>query len=213
MLKIWGRMSSINVKKVVWAAQELGLAFERLEAGGQFGVVKTPEYMRMNPNSLVPVIDDDGFVLWESNVVTRYLCAKHSTGNLYPTGLQERFNAERWMDWQQTTVNPAGRDAFIQLIRTPLDQRNQNAIDQSVTAMQPKLAMLEAHFSTSIYAVGNTFTMADIPLALEIQRWWGLPLDAVRHASPRETYPHVNRWYTAMLARPASRGVLDLALA
>ena len=114
-LKIWGRMSSINVKKVVWTAQELGLVFQRNEAGGQFGLVKTPEYLRLNPNALVPVMEDGDFVLWESNVIVRYLCAKHSPGQLYPNDLRERFEAERWMDWQQTTLGPAGRPGFCQI--------------------------------------------------------------------------------------------------
>ena len=92
MLKIWGRMSSINVKKVVWTAQELGLDFQRTEAGGLFGVVTTPEYMALNPNSLVPVIEDDDYALWESNVIVRYLCAKYSSGQMYPTDLRERFD-------------------------------------------------------------------------------------------------------------------------
>ena len=117
MLKIWGRLSSINVRKVVWCAQELGLAFERTEAGGRFGVVKTPEYLALNPNALVPTIeiDDDRrggapFRLWESNVIVRYLAARHALGGLYPEPLPARFDAERWMDWQQTTLNPATRE-------------------------------------------------------------------------------------------------------
>ena len=112
MLHIWGRISSINVKKVVWTAQELGLEFQRTDAGGLFGLVKTPEYLRLNPNSTVPVIEDDDFTLWESNVIVRYLCAKHASGQLYPTELRQRFDAERWMEWQQTTLNPASRAGF-----------------------------------------------------------------------------------------------------
>lgn len=208
MLRIWGRMSSINVKKVVWAAQELGLPFERTEAGGAFGVVKTPDYLAMNPNALVPVVDDDGFLLWESNVIVRYLSAKHSAGNLYPAELPPRFRAERWMDWQQTTANPAGREAFIQWVRTAPEKRSQPAIDASVAAMQPKLALLDAHFATSAFAAGERFTMGDIPLGCEIQRWWGLP----HTRAPNLDYPHIERWYTQVLARPASRGVLDLPL-
>src|SRR5262245_53018495 len=123
MLTIWGRITSINVRKVVWAARELSLPFLLVNAGREFGLVHTSEYLRMNPNARVPVIDDDGFVLWESNVIVRYLCAKYGSGALYPESLPERFEAERWMDWQQTTLNPAGRDAFWQLIRTPEAQR------------------------------------------------------------------------------------------
>ena len=205
-LKIWGRMSSINVKKVVWTAQELGLNFERHEAGGVHGVVKTPAYMALNPNSQIPVMEDDDYVLWESNVITRYLCAKHSTGNLYPSDLQQRFDAERWMEWQQTTVNPASRNGFWHLIRLPADQRDPALVAQSNAAVEPLMAMLDAHLATRSFLVGERFTMADIPLGCEVQRWFGLPQE-------RQPRPHVERWFAALLARPAAKGVLDLALA
>jgi glutathione S-transferase len=205
MLKIWGRLSSINVRKAVLAAQWLEIPFERVDAGHEFGIVKTPEYRAKNPNSLVPTIEDDGFVLWESNVVVRYLCAKHSTGKLYPQDLPARFDAERWMDWQQTTFNPAGRGAFVQLVRTPADKRNAEVVAQSVAATEPLLDVLEAHLALRPFMAGNVFTMADIPVACEIHRWHGLPLQ-------RPERPHLERWYQGILSRPASRGVLDLPL-
>ena len=205
MLKVWGRMSSINVRKVVWAAQELGLTLQRTEAGGPFGVVKEPGYLRMNPNAQVPVIDDEDLILWESNVIVRYLCAKHATGKLYPLDLRERFVAEQWMDWQQTTFNPAGREAFVQWIRTPAGQRQPERIAQSTAATGPLLDTLDAHLARQPFMAGAQFTMADIPVACEIHRWFGLP-------QPRPARPHLDRWYETMLARPASRGVLDLPL-
>ena len=205
MLKIWGRISSINVKKVVWAAQELGLAFERTDTGGAFGLTKTPEALRRNPNALVPVLDDDGFVLWESNVMVRYLCKKHSLGHLYPSDLHTQFEAERWMDWQQTTFNPAGRNAFWQLVRTSPEQRDLNLIAQSVAKTEPLLDTLEQHLACTPFMAGGEFTMADIPLACEIHRWWGLPR---QHPS----YPHIERWYAQLQARTGARGVLDLTL-
>ncbi|MDI1268523.1 MAG: glutathione S-transferase [Polaromonas sp.] len=205
MLKIWGRMSSINVKKVVWTAQELGLDFQRTEAGGLFGLVKTPEYMQLNPNSLVPVIEDDGFVLWESNVIVRYLCARHSSGDMYPTDLHERFDAERWMDWQQTTLNPASRPGFWQLVRTPPEQRDAALLDESNAAVEALMAMLDAHLAQRHFMVGEHFTVADIPVACEVHRWFGLP-------QPRQSRPHLERWYDSLCARQASKGVLDLAL-
>jgi glutathione S-transferase len=208
MLKIWGRMSSINVKKVVWAAQELGLDFERTDTGGAFGLTQTPEALQRNPNALVPVLDDDGFVLWESNVMVRYLCKKHSPGDWYPSGLQDLFNAERWMDWQQTTFNPAGRTAFWQVIRMSPEQSDVAAVAKSVAATGPLLDLLEQHLSASAFVAGARISMADIPLACEIHRWWGLP-QAITHRPP---HPHIERWYAGMQARPASRGVLDLPL-
>ena len=107
MLPIWGRLSSINVGKVVWTAQELGVAFERTDAGASFGVVHTQQYLQMNPNAMVPVLQDGTLTLWESNTIVRYLCARYAPGTLYPEALPARFNAERWMDWQQTTLNLA----------------------------------------------------------------------------------------------------------
>lgn len=205
MLHIWGRTSSINVRKVVWTAQELGLEFQRTDAGGKFGLVKEPDYLRKNPNALVPLIEYDGTVLWESNVIVRYLCAKHSPDGLYPQDLAERFAAEQWMDWQQTALNPAGRHAFLQLIRTPEDQRQSALIAQSNAATQPLLDMLDAHFANHTFASGEKFGMADIPLACEMHRWNGLP-------QARIARPHLDRWYETILARPTARGVLDLTL-
>ena len=204
-LQIWGRMSSINVKKVVWTAQELGLDFERHEAGGVHGVVKTPAYMALNPNSQIPVMQDGDYVLWESNVITRYLCAKHSFDKLYPTDLQERFDAERWMEWQQTSVNPASRNGFWHLIRLPADQRNPALVAQSNTAVELLMAILDAHLATRDFVVGECFSMADIPLGCEVQRWFGLP-------QSRTSRPHIERWFATLLARPAAKGVLDMAL-
>lgn len=206
MLKIWGRTSSINVRKVLWAAQELDIAFERTDAGHQFGVVKTAAYLAMNPNAQIPVIQDEAITLWESNVIVRYLCARHALGTLYPTSLAARFDAERWMDWQQTTLNPAGRNAFMQLIRTPPEQRQPALITQSQAQTEPLLALLDQHLSKQAFVSGEAFTMADIPLGCEIHRWFGLPLT-------RPVYPHLERWYAALCKRPGSQGVLDLALA
>ena len=231
-LNIWGRMSSINVKKAVWTAQELALNFERHEAGGVHGVVKTPGYVAMNPNSQIPVLQDGDYVLWESNVIIRYLSAKYgaptivasrtplppegavpslgrpgaSAPSLYPTDLQERFDAERWMEWQQTMLNPASRNGFWHLIRLPADQRDPALVAQSNAAVEPLMAILDAHLATRSFMVGERFTMADIPLGCEVQRWLGLP-------QAREPRPNIERWFATLLARPAAKGVLDLALA
>lgn len=205
MLKIWGRISSINVRKVVLAAQLLELRFERVDAGREFGVTRSADYLARNPNALVPTLDDEGFVLWESNVIVRYLCARHGEGTLYPRELRQRFDAERWMDWQQTTLNPAGRDAFWQLIRTPEPQRNHDAIEQSITATEHWLTVLDAHLAQQPFMAGERLTMADIPIACEMHRFWGLPLEHPPHA-------HLQRWYDGMRELPAARGVLDLPL-
>ena len=212
MLNIWGRISSINVRKVVWCAQELGRDFQRTEAGGRFGIVRTPEYLALNPNALVPCIDDgEGAarrVLWESNVIVRYLCATHASGTLYPEPLDARFDAERWMDWQQTTLNPASGGAFRQWIRTPAAERDAAAIERSVTATEPLFALLDAHLATRPFMTGDAFTMADIPLGCEAHRWFGLPPAAYT----RPSWPNVERWFADLKTRSGARGVLDLAL-
>jgi glutathione S-transferase len=232
-LQIWGRINSINVRKVVWAAQEAGVPFTRTDAGMAFGIVKTPAYLQMNPNALVPTLQDGDLVLWESNVIVRYLLAKYGaptlaaartalppegelpglgrpgapagTAALYPQDLTQRFNAERWMDWQQTTLNRAGGPAFLQLIRTPEDKRDATAIAHSAAAMAPLLEQLNAHLADHAYLAGDHFSMADIPVGCDIHRWFGLPLE-------RPALPHVERWYASVSSRPATRGVLELPL-
>jgi glutathione S-transferase len=205
MVQIWGRMSSLNVRKVVWAAQETGVPFTRTDAGLAFGIVKTPEYLRLNPNAQVPTLQDGELVLWESNVIVRYLCARYAP-DLYPQDLAQRFDAERWMDWQQTSLNPAGAPAFIQLFRTPPDKRDPTIINKSVATMTPLLTLLDQHLSQREYMGGDAFGMADIPVACDIHRWFGLP-------QTRPALPHLERWFANILARPATRGVLDLPLA
>ena len=205
MLRIWGRLSSINVRKVVWAAQEVGLPFERMEAGGAFGVVNTPDYRQMNPNAMVPVLQDGDLTLWESNTIVRYLCAKYASGTLYPGPLEARFKAERWMDWQQTALNPATRNAFVQLIRTPASAQQPDLIRQSVDETEHLLTLLEAQLGEHEFIAGEQFSMADIPVACEIHRWFGLPRTRAPHR-------HIERWYQGLQQRRASQGVLDLAL-
>lgn len=231
MLRVWGRLSSINVRKVVLCAQVLGLDFERIDAGLSYGVVNTPDYRAKNPNGLVPLLEDGDFTLWESNAIVRYLCARWAeaptlpaargslppegarpclgrpgaAANWYPANLQRRADAERWMDWQQTTLNPAGSPGFKQLIRTPEAQRDPAVIAASVAATEPLFAQLDEHLSRQPFMAGDALTMADIPIACEVHRWWGLP-------RPRPAWPHLERWYAQWLALPASRGVLDLPL-
>ncbi len=203
MLHLWGRLSSINVRKVVLCAQVLGIDLPRSDAGLAFGVVDTPDFRAANPNGLVPLLRDGDFTLWESNAIVRYLCARE--GKLYPSDLQQRFNAERWMDWQQSTLNPAGSPAFRQWIRVAPAQRDAGVIAQSVAATEPLFAMLDDHLSRQAFMAGDEPTMADIPIACEVHRWWGLP-------QPRPAWPHLERWYAGWLAMPESRGVLDLPL-
>jgi len=217
IIHLWGRISSLNVRKVVWTAQELGIDFQRTDAGAAFGITTTPEYLHKNPNGLVPLLEDGDFVLWESNAIVRYLCARYGEAQgLYPSDLRARFDAERWMDWQQTTFNRAGGPAFIQLVRTAADARDPEVIRQSVAATEPLLAVLEVHLQQHGYLGGDTFGMADIPMGCEMHRWWGMRNAQFEAGGVTrqelQSYPSVQRWYGQLQQRPAIRGVLDIAL-
>ena len=205
MLKIWGRLTSVNVQKVVWCADELGLEYERVEAGGKFGIVNTPEYLAMNPNGLVPLIEHDGYVLWESNAITRYLAARYGEGSLWPTDIQMRADADRWMDWQAVSFNPAIGPGFWQLIRTAPEKRDAAVIEAARANGEKKLALLDQHLATRDFVAGASFTMGDIPLGCSVDRWYKLPL-------PRESHPHVERWYQRLRERKGARQVVELAL-
>jgi len=203
MLKIWGRISSINVRKVVLCAQMLNIPFQRIDAGLSFGVVNTPDYLMLNPNAMVPTIQDDEYTLWESNAIVRYLCAREN--QLYPADLHTRFMAEQWMDWQQTSLNRASGPAFVQWIRTPEAQRNHGLIAQSVAATEPLLGLLDQRLQKQAFVAGEQISMADLPIACEVHRWWGLPQN-------RRQWPHLERWYAQMRQQPGAAGVLDLPL-
>jgi glutathione S-transferase len=204
MLKIWGRTNSVNVKKALWAAEELGIDYQRIDAGMEHGVTKTPDYMKMNPNSLVPTIDDDGFVLWESHSIVRYLCAKHGAGTLWPADLQERADAERWMDWA-FSFQSAMRNVFWGLIRTPPEKRDAMAIEEGRKKSAQLLAVPERTLSQRPYLGGAGFTMADIPLGCEVQRWMRVPIE-------RPPYPAVQAWFDRLCTRPAFKKIVDLPL-
>ena len=176
-------------------------------AGLSYGVVNTPDYRAKNPNGLVPLLEDGDFTLWESNAIVRYLFAREASP-LYPQDLQRRADAERWMDWQQTTLNPAGSPGFKQLIRTPEAQRDPAVIAASVAATEPLFALLDAHLAQNEYMLGERFSMADIPLGCEAHRWFGLP--ATDYTRP--SWPNVERWFGQLRTRSGALGVLDLTL-
>ena len=204
MLKIWGRTNSVNVKKALWCAEELGLAYERIDAGMQHGVVNTPEYRKMNPNGLVPTIEDDGFVLWESHTIVRYLAAKHGAGKLWPLDLKVRADAERWMDWTFTFLN-AFRPVFWGLVRTPPEKRDMAAIEEGRKKSAELLGTLDAALAGRNYVAGSTFTMGDIPIGCHVQLWMRLPIE-------RQKQPALEAWFARLLERAPYRKVVDIPL-
>lgn len=174
MLKIWGRANSINVQKVLWCCVELGLEFQRIDAGNELGMTHTSAYRALNPNGLVPTIEDGDFELWESNVIVRYLANKAGDGRLFPTELKRRFDAERWMDWQATVFWPALRPLFIQLIRTKPKNRDAVVIARAEELSLRAVRILDARLSNRAFLAGDSFSMGDIPAAVAVHRWYEL---------------------------------------
>lgn len=204
MLKIWGRTNSVNVKKALWAIEELGLEYERIDAGMQHGVVNTPEYKKMNPNSLVPTIDDDGFVLWESHAIVRYLAAKHGAGTLWPVDLKQRADSDRWMDWAYA-FQAAFRTVFWGLVRTPPEKRDMKAIDEARKKCGELLAIPDQALSKKPFFAGNNLTIGDIPLGCHVQLWMRLPIE-------RPAHPNLQRWFDRLCARAAYKKIVDIPL-
>jgi glutathione S-transferase len=195
-MKVWGRENSINVQKVLWCCGELGLSPERIPAGGEFGRTGDPKYIVMNPTRLVPTLDDDGFFLWESNVIVRYLAQKHGLGSLCPADPRSRFDGERWMDWQATTLWPVLRPLFIGLIRTPVDQRDPATQRKFEALCVAAMEQLDARLSDRSFVGGNKFSMADIPVGASAYRWYELDVD-------HPHLPNLRRWYEDLTRRPA----------
>ena len=205
MLKLWGRVNSINVQKALWALDELKLPYERIDAGMQFGVVNEPFYRKMNPNGRVPTIDDDSFVLWESNAIVRYLSAKHGAGTLWPNDLRQRADADHWMDWASVTLNPPMTPVFWGLVSTPPEKRDPKAIEEGAKKLGEAFQVLEQSLDGRQYVGGAAFTMGDIPVGVYVYRWNALDVQ-------RPKLPRVEAYYQRLQQRPAFKKRVMLPL-
>ncbi|MFQ5682695.1 MAG: glutathione S-transferase family protein [Candidatus Binatia bacterium] len=175
-IKIWGRKDSSNVQKVLWCCDELGVAFNRIDLGGSFGGNKEKTYLALNPNGVVPTIEDKGFVLWESNSILRYLVDKYGQGKLLPSTPEGRSDTNRWMDWQLTTLGPAMVPLFWGLIRRPPEKRDNTAVDHAFQKATRAWWILNDHLAKNDYLAGDTFTMGDIPVGVWANRWFQMPI-------------------------------------
>ena len=205
MLKIWGRVNSINVQKVMWAVAELGLPHERTDAGGAFGGLDTASYKSINPNSRVPTIDDNGVIVWESNTVVRYLAARYGAGKLWPVDPGHRSEADRWMDWQQTTIAPDMFPVFWGLIRTPPEQRDLGLIAASAERLGQAMTILDGHLADRPFVAGDALTMGDIPVGCACWRYANLDV-------PRPDLPNIAAFRTRLESRAGYRAQVMLPL-
>lgn len=206
MLKIWGRKNSSNVRKVLWCAEELGLAYEAVDAGGAFGVVNEPHYRALNPNGLVPMIEDDGLVLWESNTIVRYLGGKHAPGTAWsPQDPVERAKAEKWMDWTTSSLATPFRPLFWGILRTPEEQRDWVAINAAHKTCAQLLSIADEALASQPFLSGKEVGMGDIPLGCFVYAWFEMPIE-------RPEMRHLRAWYERLRERPAYQAAVMTAL-
>jgi glutathione S-transferase len=196
MLKVWGRKNSANVQKAMWAIGELALAHERIDIAGAFGRNHEPAYLRLNPNGLVPTLEDGDLVLWESNTIVRYLASLHGQGTLEPADPKARAQASQWMDWQLSVLGPAIHATFWGLVRTPPEKRDLAAIADSKTKTTAAIEILDAQLAKTAYVAGDAFSMGDIPVGIFGYRFHAL-------VTERPPLPHFERWFAAISGRPA----------
>lgn len=198
MMRLWGRKTSINVQKVLWCLAELGLEegkdFERIDAGLHFGKNRTPEFLALNPNGLVPTLQDGDLVLWESNTILRYLVRQYDRSKRLSSDIATQYQSEKWMDWQLGTMWPSLRIAFMGLTRTPESERNYEAIQKAYQETNALLALLDQKLSTQRYCSGDSFTIGDIPLALCVSRWILLNQTFPEQTGPRFSLHNIEAW-------------------
>lgn len=195
MLRVLGRVTSINVRKVLWALDELGLAYEREDWGMPIRDPKVPEFLALNPNGQVPVLVENGFVLWESNAILIYLAERE--GGLLPEQLELRALALQWLGWQAAELNPPWGYAVNALIRKTPGYDDPAKIAESMAKWTDKMEIMEAHLAAGgPHFVGNGFTIADIALGLSVHRWMSIPMD-------KKELPAVADYYERLMSREA----------
>ncbi len=195
-MKIWGRANSANVKKVLWIAGELELDYERIDVGGPFGGLSDPAYLAKNPNGLIPLLEDDGALLWESNTIVRYLAARHSGKGLWIEDPLKRAEGEKWMDWASTTFARDFSAVMMNLIRLPEEKRNPALVEQGWAALTRAVRIPEEALGRQNWLSGESFGIGDIPLGSFIHGWFQLPLE-------RPAVPNIENWYKRLKERPA----------
>ncbi|MCC8628614.1 glutathione S-transferase family protein [Xanthomonas vesicatoria] len=200
-ITLWGRRNSSNVRKVLWCAEETGVAYTSIEVGGAFGGNDTPAYRALNPNGVVPTLQDGPVVVWESNAIVRYLAAQYAP-DLYPSSPAERALGDRWMDWTTSTFAGVFRDLFWGVLRTPEAERDAARIAAALAQSGELLARADAALAQQPYLSGERFAMGDIPLGSFIYAWFEMPIE-------RPALQHLHAWYQRLRARPAyQRGVM-----
>jgi len=205
MLKIWGRASSSNVQKVLWCCAELDIEFERIDVGGPFGGNRDPEYLRMNPNGLVPTVKDGDLVMWESNTICRYLAATRDGEHLYPRDPAARTHVERWMDWQLAVIAPPMGQLLFGLVRSTPETRDHAATETARRRAAAAWTIVDDEVKDRPYLAGDHLTLAEIVLGTLIYRWFAFPIE-------RPELPNLRRWHDRMHERPGFKKHIETAI-
>jgi glutathione S-transferase len=195
MLRIWGRKNSVNVQKVMWAVGELGLPHERIDAGGAFGGLDSAEFATLNPNRRIPVVDDDGTVIWESHAIVRYLAEKYGMGTLAPADPGERARSDMWTEWTQAELQPAFiGGVFGPLWRAPESRRDWPLIRRGLARSAALFQLLDRHLDGRVFIAGDALTFGDIPAGAQLYRYFNLDIE-------RPSLPNVEAWYERLKSR------------
>jgi len=206
VITVYGRPTSANVQKVLWCCDEIGLAVKQVPVGGPYGGTSEPQYLAMNPNARVPTLVLDGFVLWESNTILRFLARQFPEAGMLAQRLETAAIGEQWMDWQLSMLSPAFAPLYIKLIREPAESRRADEIELLRRALADKFRLLDAHLDANEFVAGNTFGVADITLGVFAWRWLALPIQ-------REAMPGIERWHARLLEREGfRRRVVEIGL-
>ena len=194
-MKLYGHSWSNAARRVQMLCEELGIPYTYEAVALMDGKQYTPEYQKLNPNSKVPAIDDDGFMLWESQAIMRYIADKHKAHTWYPTDLKARARVEQWLDWNQTRL---GQEAGKIMFNTHFagENRNDQAIEDGKKWLLKILPVLNSALDTRSYLCDDQITLADLAVATNIAYLEACQVDL-------GTYPAIQRWYNAIKARPS----------
>jgi glutathione S-transferase len=203
-ITLWGRNTSANVEKVRWVLGELALPYEHIIVGGRYGGNRTPEYLAMNPNGLVPTLRDGDLVLWESHAIVRYLAATYGAGRLWPEAPAARAECDRWVDWTATTFQPAWIDTFWAFYRTPEAQRDMAKVERLVASAERCFEIMDGQLARTRFLAGDTLSYGDIPAGIAMYRWTTMGLPATR------THGNVARWHAELRTRQPYRDAVEV---
>jgi glutathione S-transferase len=202
-IKLWGRLTSANVQKVVWTLEEIEIPYEHENRGGRFGGLDDPQYLAMNPNGLVPTLRDGDLVLWESHAIVRYLSAVYADGLLFPSDPTDRAVADQWTDWTATRFQPAWIGLFWSAYRTRPERQNAETIAAALTETNKCLAILEQRLGESSFLGGGSPTYADVVAGVSLFRWSTMEIE-------RPDLPAVAAWHDRLRERPAFRKAVEV---